>query len=108
MISYDDFKKLDIRIGKIIKAEKIEKSEKLLKLMVDLGEGELRQIIAGIALAYPDITELTGKEIPILANLEPKDLMGFTSYGMILAADNQGTPTLLNPGQEVPPGSTIK
>ena len=62
MISYDDFKKLEIRIGKIVSAEKIEESEKLVKLMVDLGEAEgPRQIVAGIALAYPNAGELVGK-----------------------------------------------
>ena len=108
MISYDDFKKLDIKIGKIVEAEKIEGSEKLVKLIIDLGEGELRQIVAGIALAYPNAVDLAGKHVPVLCNLEPKELMGYTSNGMILAADNQGSPVLLRPDQQVPPGSTVK
>lgn len=113
MISYDDFKKLEIKIGKIVQAEKIEGSEKLVKLMVDLGEdlpgqGEPRQVVAGIALAYPNVQDLIGKEIPVLCNLEPKELMGITSYGMILAADKEGTPMLLHPEQEIPPGSIVK
>ena len=109
MITYDDFKKLEIKIGKIVSAEKIEESEKLVKLMVDLGEETgPRQIVAGIALAYPDAGELVGKEIPVLTNLEPKTLMGYESNGMILAGDNEGKPTLLHPADEVPPGSVVK
>jgi len=108
MISYDDFKKLDIRIGKIITADKIEESEKLIKLMIDVGEDEPRQIIAGIAKAYPDVSELVGKEIPILINLEPKTILGYASQGMLLAADQEGSPVLLYPAAEIPPGSIIK
>jgi methionine--tRNA ligase beta chain len=108
MISFDDFKKLDIRIGKIVKAEKVEESDKLVKLMVDLGEEELRQIIAGIAQAYPDVATLIGKEIPIVANLKPKTMLGHTSYGMLLAADKEGSPILLHPAEETPPGSIVK
>ena len=108
MISYEDFKKLEIKIGTIVEAEKIEGSEKLVKLMVDLGEGEPRQVVAGIAVAYPNVEDLVGKYIPVLANLEPKQLMGLESQGMILAADNQGSPVLLHPDKEVSPGSTVK
>lgn len=108
MISFDEFKKLDIRIGKIVAAEKIPESEKLIKLLVDLAEAEPRQIVAGIGVAYPDPSVLVGKEIPVIANLEPKDLMGTTSFGMILAADGEGKPVLLHPAEEVPPGSVVK
>ena len=107
MISFEDFKKLDIKIGKILSAEKIPDSEKLIKLVVDDGEGE-RQLIAGIGEAYPDVEELVGKEIPILANLEPKKLMGEMSEGMILAADNEGLPVLIHPDKEIPPGSIVR
>lgn len=109
MISFDEFKKLDIRIGKIVAAEKIEGSEKLVKLLIDLGEPELRQIVAGIGPpAGGDVSVLIGKEIPIIANLEPKDLMGTTSFGMLLAADGEGKPVLLHPAEEVSPGSIVK
>ena len=108
MISFDEFKKLDIRIGKIVAAEKIAESEKLLKLLVDLAEAEPRQIIAGIGVAYPDLSVLIGREIPVIVNLEPKTFLGHTSFGMILAADNEGKPVLLHPSEEVPPGSIVK
>jgi len=105
-IKFEDFQKIDLRIGKILKAEKVEKSEKLLKLVVDLGD-EKRQLVAGIGKVYePD--DLVGKEIVVVANLEPKKLMGIESQGMILAADKEGGPVLLIPEKEVPPGTIIR
>lgn len=104
-ITFTDFKKLDIRVGKIISAEKVEDADKLIKLEVDLGT-EKRQIIAGIADSYsPD--ELVDKQIPILMNLEPKKIRGLESQGMILAADVNGKPILLHPDKNVPAGSSI-
>ena len=108
MITLDDFKKLEIKIGKVVSAEKVPDSTKLVKLIFDLGESEPRQIVAGIAESYPDPEVLIGKEMPVLVNLEPKVLRGQTSYGMILAADTDGHPTLLHPAQEVPPGSIVR
>jgi methionine--tRNA ligase beta chain len=109
MISFDEFKKLDIRVGKIVAAEKIPGSEKLIKLLIDLGETEPRQIVAGIGPpAGGDVSVLIGKEIPVIANLEPKTFLGTTSFGMLLAADKEGSPVLLHPAEEVPPGSIVK
>jgi methionine--tRNA ligase beta chain len=108
VVSYEEFAKLELKIGKIVEAEAIEESEKLLKLLVDVGEEEPRQIIAGIGKAYPDVEGLVGKEIPIVVNLEPKKLMGYMSYGMILAADSEGSPVLLHPAVGVVPGSMVK
>lgn len=104
-IPFDDFKKLDLRIAKILKAERIENSEKLLKLMVTIGDEE-RQIIAGIGKIH-EPESLVGREIAVVVNLEPRQLMGFESQGMLLAADDGG-PVLLVPEREVPPGSIIK
>lgn len=106
MISFDDFKKVELKIAKILEAERVENSEKLLKLKVSLGEEE-RQIIAGVGKAYSP-EELIGKEIVIVANLEPRALMGIESNGMLLAADGEGTPILLTPDKEVLPGSIVK
>ena len=106
MISYEDFKKLDIRIGKILSAEKIENSDKLLKLEVDFGE-EKRQIVSGIAQHFTP-ESLIGKEAPFVVNLEPRVLRGVESAGMILAASANDKVVLLHPGEEVPPGSIIK
>mgnify|MGYP003395820670 FL=1 len=104
-INIDDFKKLEIRIGKIMAAEKIEGSDKLLKMQVDFGETQ-RQIVAGIAQFYEPGT-LIGKECPFAFNLAPRTLKGVESQGMILAADGEG-PVLMHPDKEIPPGSLIK
>jgi len=106
MISFEDFQKIDLRVAKIIKAEKIEGSEKLLKLEVNLGK-EVRQIVAGIAKFYKP-EDLVGEEIVVVANLEPKKLMGIESQGMLLAADDNGKPIILIPEKEVPPGTKIR
>ena len=105
-ISFDDFDKLDIRIGTILKAEKIEGADKLLKLSVDLGE-EKRTLIAGIAQDY-NPEELEGKQIPILTNLEPKAIKGIESRGMILAVDIDNKATLIHPDKEIPNGSKVR
>jgi methionine--tRNA ligase beta chain len=106
MVNFEDFKKVELKIAKIIAAERVEGSEKLLKLIVSLGEEE-RQIVAGIGKQYsPD--ELPGKEIVVVANLEPRTLMDLESQGMLLAADDQGNPVLLTPEKEVPPGTGIR
>ena len=84
----DDFMKIDLRTGKIIEAEKIKKSKKLLKLKVDIGS-EVRQVVAGIAESYePD--QLINRTIILVANLKPAKLMGIESQGMLLAANNNG------------------
>jgi methionine--tRNA ligase beta chain len=111
-ISFDDFKKIDIRIGKIISAEKIEGSDKLLKLEVDFGvsetgEGIKHQIIAGIAQYYAP-EALVGKECPFAYNLAPRTLKGLESQGMILCPSDNGSPILLHPDKEIPPGSVVK
>jgi methionine--tRNA ligase beta chain len=105
-IKFDDFQKIDLRVGKVSDAKKVEGSEKLLKLIVDLGN-EKRQLVAGIAKYYrPE--DLIGKEIVVVANLEPKNLMGIESQGMLLAADVNGEPVILIPEKEVPPGTKIR
>jgi methionyl-tRNA synthetase len=106
MISFEEFQKIELKVAKIIEAEKIEKSEKLLKLIVDLGN-EKRQLVAGIAKYYK-LEDLIGKEIVIVANLEPKKLMGIESQGMLLAANVDGKPVILIPEKEVPPGTKVK
>ncbi len=106
MISFEDFKKLEIRIGKIVSAQKVEGTDKLLKLEVDLGE-EKRQLVAGIAQNY-EPEQLVNKEVPILVNLEPRKIRGVESRGMLLAAIENESPVLLHPDREVPPGSMIR
>lgn len=105
MISFEEFQKIDLRVARILSAEKVEGSDKLLKLEIDLGE-EKRQIVAGIAQFY-EPEKLKGREIAVVANLEPRVLRGIESQGMLLAADDNG-PVLLGPDREVPPGTKIK
>jgi len=113
MISFDDFKKIELKIVKIISAERVENSDKLLKLAVDSGEKDeaglpaVRQVIAGIGKTY-ELENLIGKEIVIVANLEPRQLMGLESQGMLLAASGDEGPVLLIPDKEVPPGMGIR
>ncbi len=109
LISIDDFGKVKLRVGQIVAAERIEKSEKLLKLQVDLGEESgPRQILAGIAKHYePDA--VIGRKIVVVANLKPAKLMGHASEGMLLAAsDTNGNLELIFPGAAMPPGSTVR
>lgn len=106
MISFEDFKKLDVRIGRVVSAERIAGADKLLKLVFDMGEYE-RQVVAGIAETHTP-EALIGKEMPVLVNLEPRELKGEMSRGMILAADADGEPVLLVPEKEIPPGSLVK
>jgi len=107
MITFDDFKKIDLRVARVEKAERVEGSEKLVRLEISLGD-ETRQIVAGIGKRYePD--NLSGKNIIIVANLEPKTLMGLESQGMLLAASNkEGESILLTTMEEVAVGSEIK
>lgn len=105
-IPFEDFKKLEIKIGKIEEAERVEGSDKLLKLQVDLGDG-MRQIVAGIG-RFHDPADIIGHEIVVLANLEHREIMGLESQGMLLAADSEEGPVLLRPDREVPPGSLIR
>lgn len=106
MIIFNDFKKLDIRIGRVLSAEKVKGTDKLMKLEIDLGT-EKRQLVAGIADMY-EPNSLIGKEIPVLVNLEARSIRGVESQGMILAIDVDGKPILLHPEREVPPGSIVK
>ena len=107
MINMEDFKKLEIRIGKVKSAEKVEGADRLLKFIFDIGEEE-RQVVSGIAESYPDPEVLIGKEVPIVVNLEPRIIKGIESQGMVLAAIADGLPVLLHPDREVPVGSLVK
>ncbi len=107
MITIDDFKKVEIKVGKILSAEKVEGSEKLLKLSVDLGEAEPRQILSGIQKYFPDESALVGIKCMFVTNLEPREMMGLTSNGMLFALGGQGDVpfSLIVPQTNVPPGT---
>ena len=106
LIDMKDFAKLDIRIGKIVKAEKIKGSRKLIRLEIDLGN-EVRQVVAGIAEVYKP-EDLIGKLVPVLVNIKPAKLMGVESRGMILTVDVDGKPILLRPDKDIPVGTKVK
>lgn len=104
-MTLEEFQKADLRIGTVVHAERVEGSEKLLKLQIDVGEP--RQIVSGIAKHYSP-EDLIGKEVVVIANLEPRVMMGFESQGMLLAAHGEnGEPVLILPWSPVPPGSKI-
>lgn len=107
IITYDDFKKLDLRIAEITEAIRIKNSEKLIMLKLNVGELGERQIVAGIGSVYePEI--LVGKQIVIVTNLEPKKLMGHESQGMLLAVSDELGPVLIVPESEVKSGTMIR
>lgn len=105
-ISFDEWKKLDIRVARILKAEDIEGADKLFKLTISLGNEE-RTLVAGIKEAYSK-EELERKEIVVLINLEPKEFRGIESRGMLLAAVENGKPVLLKPDKEVREGTGVE
>lgn len=106
MVSFEDWKKVELKVASVLAAERVEGSEKLLKLSVSIGDEE-RQIIAGIGKAYAP-ESLIGRQIVIVANLEPRALMGLESQGMLVAAtDGEGKPALIVPDKEVAPGSAL-
>lgn len=120
MISYDDFKKVEIKAGKILSAEKIPNTDKLLWLMVDFAEVKPvpesnvsmpapRQIVSGISTFFPDPSVLVGKTCMFVTNLEPRMIKGFESNGMILAVlTESGAFSLLEPNSSIPPGTYAK
>ncbi len=109
MITYEDFTKVEIRAGKIILAENIPNTDKLLRLMVDLAEESPRQIVSGISMYFPDPTTLIGKICMFVTNLEPRMIKGFESNGMLFALSTpEGQFSLLEPDQNIPIGSKAK
>lgn len=107
-ISYQDFAKLEIKIGTICSVEVVPDADKLLRLEVDFGEEERRQIVSGIRTYFDDIQILVGKQCPFITNLEPRTIRGLVSDGMILAASTDELFSLLHPSGELPPGTKLK
>jgi methionine--tRNA ligase beta chain len=104
-ITFEDFKKIEIRIGKVISAEKVENADKLLKLQVDFGEFQ-RQIISGIAESFTP-EELVGKKLPFIVNLEYRKFKGEESQGMLMAIDTEDKTVLLEPVSDVAAGTEV-
>lgn len=108
MINIDDFSKVEIRIGEILTAEKVENADKLIRFTINFGEESPRQILSGIALHYPDPSVLIGKKFPFVTNLEPRTIRGLESNGMIMAvSDAEGHFSLLESDPSIIPGSRI-
>lgn len=106
-ITIDDVKKVEITVGRILSAEKVEGSEKLLKLSVDFAEATPRQVISGIGKQYPDPAVLVGKLHPFVTNLQPRIIMGLESQAMIFAASAEAGLALMSPTIDVPPGTRL-
>ncbi|NPA03756.1 MAG: methionine--tRNA ligase subunit beta, partial [Epsilonproteobacteria bacterium] len=107
LISIEDFFKVSLKVGTILEAQEIPKSKKLLKLKVDLGEEQPRQIVAGIKEYYSP-QELVGMQVCVVANLKPAKLMGHISQGMLLAASSKDSLTLISPQKRVKEGTPIR
>ena len=112
MISYEEFKKIEIRAGRVLSAEKIPETDKLLRLSIDFAEKDEtgamkpRQIVSGIALHFPDPAMLVGKTCMFVTNLEPRTIRGVESNGMLFAVSNpEGGFSLLEPNGTIPPGT---
>ncbi len=105
-ISIEEFARIQMRVGQVLEAEKIEGSRKLIKLKVDMGT-EVRQVVAGIAEAY-EPASLLNRKVVIVANLKPARLMGVESNGMIVAASVDGKPVLATFTEEAPNGALLK
>lgn len=108
MISYEDFAKLEIKIGTILTVDVVEDADKLLRLSVDVGEESPRQIISGIREFFEDPQVLVGRQCPFLTNLETRTIRGFESQGMILASAHEDIFALLNPHVSLPPGTAVR
>jgi methionyl-tRNA synthetase len=108
-IEIDDFAKVDLRVGQVLSAERLPKSDKLLLMKIDLGEAEPRQVLAGIAQYY-EPEKLIGRKVVVVANLKPRKLRGFESQGMVVAASfgEEGRPVIATFTEDVPNGSRLK
>jgi len=104
-IKYDEFKKLDLRVGKILEVEDHPNADKLYLVTVDIGD-EKRKFVAGVRAHYKK-EELIGKSCVVLVNLEPKNIRGIDSHGMVLAALSEGTLGILSVDRELPAGTKI-
>ncbi len=119
-VTYEEFKKMDMRVGTIKAVELVEGTDKLLKCQIDFGETEtvaegetpspkLRQIVSGIREYFPDYEKLVGKQVLYIVNLEPRTIRGVESQGMLMAVDGKdGTPVFLTPEVEVNPGAHVR
>lgn len=102
----EDFKKIELKIAKILEVHEVAGADRIWKLLIDVGS-EKKEIVAGIKAAYPVKESLVGKSIVVVNNLDPAVIRGVESKGMLLAAKDGGALTLLTPERELPPGSIV-
>lgn len=107
MITIDDLHKIEIRIGTVLSAERVPDTDKLLRLMVDLGEETPRQIVSGIAAYVESPETLVGRQLSFVANLAPRTIKGLESNGMLFATGSGDTFAFLVPDRSVPPGTGV-
>lgn len=105
MITVDDLSKIEVRVGTVLSAEHVPDTEKLLRLMVDVGEEAPRQIVSGIALYVENPELLIGKQLAFVTNLEPRVIRGLESNGMLFAVGEGESFGFLSPHRPVPPGT---
>ncbi len=109
MITIDQFGAVEITIGKILSAEKVPETDKLLKLSVSFGEHGVRQVISGIAFYFPDPQALVGRKCAFVTNLEPRTIKGLESQAMILAVSTEdGKFSSLGVSEDIPEGTRVK
>ena len=106
-ISYNDFGKLDIRIGTVLAAERVPETDKLIKCTIDFGELGERTIVSGIA-EWKTPEELVGRQFPYIVNLAPRVLKGIESQGMLIAASDESGVALLSPERNIAPGTKLR
>lgn len=106
LISFDDFKKVSMKIGKVLEVADHPNADKLYVLKVDIG-GEVRTVVAGIKKYYPDKDLLVGKNVVVVVNLSPREIRGIKSEGMLLASSNNDELTLLTTDKNIPAGSIV-
>lgn len=105
MITIDEFSKIEVRVGTVLSAERVPETDKLLRLMIDLGEAEPRQIVSGIAAYVPEPETLVGRQLAFVTNLAPRKLKGLESNGMLFAVGEGESFAFLTPDRPVPPGT---
>jgi methionyl-tRNA synthetase len=105
-ISIDDFAKVEVKVGRVMLCESVPETDKLLRLLIDVGESEPRQIISGIAAYVPEPESLVGKDLCFVTNLKPRKLKGLESNGMLFAVGEGDTFAFVTPDRLVPPGTS--
>jgi methionyl-tRNA synthetase len=107
-VTYEQFKKMDMRVGQVLSVEPVEGTDKLLKFQIEFGDKQI-QIVSGLKEFYPEYEKLIGKQLLYILNLEPRTIRGVESNGMLMAVDGKdGAPVFLIPETEVMPGAKVR